>query len=121
MFINGLTRGIRVDRKRILLARTPLVITYPTVPKREIIEKIIERGSVGSGGKSAGTQQTITGTQRSSSSTSTTTKTSTSKKTTSSPTVEEICSSWLAKFTAAVAFWFPPASSSSGGCSLNKY
>lgn len=121
MLIKGIIRGFQIDRKRLLLKRTPLVITYPTVPKKEIIEKIIERQSVGAGGKSAGTQKTIRGTQRSSSSSSTTTKTSTSKKTTSSPTVEEVCAAAMASLERAIAFWYPALSSGSGGCSLNKY
>ncbi|GAI87877.1 unnamed protein product [marine sediment metagenome] len=91
------------------------------MPKREIIEKIIERQSVGAGGKSAGTQKTITATTRSSSSSSTSTKTQTSKKTTSSPTVADYVAQ-AEKWTAIYNYVFqPPLSSSSGGCSLNKY
>lgn len=121
MLIRGMIRGFAIDRKRLLLARTPLVITYPTVPKKEIIEKIIERQSVGASGKSAGTQKTIKGTQRSSSSSSTTTKISTSKKTTSSPTVIEVCEAFKASLERAIALWGPVLKSTSGGCSLNKY
>jgi len=121
MLIKGIIRGFQIDRKRLLLTRTPLVITYPTVPKKEIIEKIIERQSVGAGGKSAGTQKTITATQRGSSSSSTTTKSSTSKKTTSSssiPAIVVFAQKWIAIYNYVFQ---PPISYDDPGCSLNKY
>lgn len=128
MFTRGLTRGLTIDRKRILLRRTPLVIAQPTAAqkvneriKAELIAKILERQSVGAGGKSAGTQKTISGTQRSSSSSSTTTSASTSRKTTTSPTVIEVCEAFKASLDAAIATWYPAISYTSTGCSIPKY
>lgn len=77
MMVNGLLRMLPKERMRILIERTPLIITYPTVPKREIIPEVIERKVMGVKSKE---------TQRKSSSSSPTIKTQTSKKTTSSPT-----------------------------------
>jgi len=122
MLIKGIIREFAIDRKRILLRRTPLEITYPTVPKREIVKKIIERKSVGGGGKGSG-EKTVKETQRASSSSSSSTSSSTSgsSSTSTSVSTETSGTGWTGCEEGAGYVYQPPISSSSGGCSINKY